>query len=54
MSGLMESSYDARVKVVGEMCEKAGAKLGSVTYLQGDYDVIADVEVDCVEVASGH
>ena len=54
MSGLMESSYDARVKAVGEMCEKAGAKLGSVTHLQGDYDVISDVEVDCVETASGH
>ena len=53
MSGLMESSYDARVKAVSEMCEKAGAKLGSVTYLQGDYDVIADVEVDCIEIASG-
>ena len=53
MSGLMESSYDARVKAVSEMCDKAGAKLGSVTYLQGDYDVIADVEVDCIEIASG-
>ena len=53
MSGLMESSYDARVKAISKMCEKAGAKLGSVTYLQGDYDVIADVEVDCVETASG-
>ena len=24
------------------MCEKFGATLGSVTYLQGDFDVIAD------------
>jgi len=32
---------------------KAGAKLGSATYLQGDYDVIADVKVDCVKTASG-
>ena len=36
MSGLMESRYDARVKAVGEMYEKAGAKLEPVTYLQGD------------------
>ena len=36
MSSLMDSSYDARVKAVGEMYEKAGAKLESVTYLQGD------------------
>ena len=27
MSGLMDSSYDARVKAVSEMGEKAGAKL---------------------------
>ncbi len=53
MMGLMKSSYAARVKAVGEMCEKAGAKLGSLTYLQGDFDVIADVEVDCIETASG-
>ena len=47
MSGLMQSSYVARVEAVGDMCEKVGAKLGSLTFLQGKYDAIADVEVDC-------
>ena len=51
--GMMTSSYDARVKAVSAMVEKAGAKLGSVDYLQGPFDVIADAEVDCYETASG-
>lgn len=51
--GMMESSYDARVSAVRAMLEKAGAKLGSVNYLQGNWDVIADAEVDCYETASG-
>ena len=33
--------------------ERAGGKLGSITYLQGRYDVIAEVEVDSVETAAG-
>jgi len=44
--GMMASSYDARVKAVSAMVERAGAKLGSVDYLQGPFDVIADAEVD--------
>ncbi len=52
-AGMMESSYDARVKAVREMLAKAGAKLGTVDYLQGAWDVIADAEVDCYETASG-
>ena len=32
--GMMSSSYDARVKAVSAMVEKAGAKLGSVDYLR--------------------
>ena len=44
--GMMASSYDARVKAVSSMVERAGAKLGSVDYLQGPFDVIADAEVD--------
>ena len=51
--GMMSSSYDARVKAVSAMVEKAGAKLGSVDYLQGPFDVIADAEVDSYETASG-
>ena len=35
------------------MVEKVGGKLGTVTYLQGPFDVIADVEVDNYETASG-
>ena len=53
LAGMMSSSYDARVKAVSAMMERAGAKLGSVEYLQGPYDVIADAEVDCYETASG-
>ena len=52
-AGMMESSYGARVNAVGEMLAKAGAKLGTVDYLQGAWDVIADAEVDCYETASG-
>ena len=51
--GLMQSSYSARVKAVNTMVEKIGAKLGSVTYLQGPFDVIADVEIDSYETAAG-
>jgi uncharacterized protein with GYD domain len=51
--GMMASSYDARVKAVSSMVERAGAKLGSVDYLQGPFDVIADAEVDSYETASG-
>ena len=51
--GMTASSYDARVKAVSAMVEKAGAKLGSVDYLQGPFDVIADAEVDSYETASG-
>jgi len=53
LAGMMSSSYDARVKAISAMLERAGAKLGSVDYLQGPYDVIADAEVDCYETASG-
>ena len=52
-AGMMDSSYDARVSAVSAMLAKAGAKLGSVDYLQGDWDVIADAQVDCYETASG-
>ena len=52
-AGMMDSSYDARIKAVSAMLAKAGAQLGSVDYLQGGWDVIADAEVDCYETASG-
>ena len=35
------------------MVERVGGKLGDVTYLQGPFDVIADVQVDDYEAASG-
>ena len=35
------------------MVERVGGKLGNVTYLQGPFDVIADVQVDDYEAASG-
>ena len=49
----MNSTYAARVSAVMKMVEKVGGKLGTVTYLQGPFDVIADVEVDDYETASG-
>ncbi|MDB2398800.1 GYD domain-containing protein [Planktomarina sp.] len=51
--GMMASSYAARIKAVSAMVERAGAKLGSVDYLQGPFDVIADAEVNSYETASG-
>ena len=53
MQGMMNSTYTARVSAVKKMVEKVGGKLGTVTYLQGPFDVIADVEVDDYETASG-
>ena len=53
MQGMMSSNYDARVSAVKKMVEKVGGKLGNVTYLQGPFDVIADVELDDYETASG-
>ena len=50
---LYHSSYGARVTAVTAMVERACGKLGSVTYPQGKYDVIAEVEVDSVETAAG-
>ena len=53
MQGMMSSNYATRVAAVKKMVEKVGGKLGAVTYLQGPFDVIADVEVDDYETASG-
>ena len=53
MQGMMSSTYATRVAAVKKMVEKVGGKLGAVTYLQGPFDVIADVEVDDYETASG-
>ena len=43
MQGMMSSTYATRVAAVKKMVEKVGGKLGAVTYLQGPFDVIADV-----------
>ena len=51
MQGMMNSNYATRVSAVNKMVEKVGGKLGIVTYLQGPFDVIADVEVDAYETA---
>ena len=53
MQGMMNSTYAARVSAVKKMIEKVDWKFGTVTYLQGPFDVIADVEVDDYETASG-
>ena len=52
-AGLLESSYEARFTAVTAMVERACGKLNSLTYLQGNYDVIAEVEVDSFETAAG-
>ena len=52
MQGMMNSTYAARVSAVKKMVEKVGGKLGTVTYLQGPFDVSADGEVDDYENAS--
>ena len=52
-AGLLDSSYEARLTAVTAMVERACGKLTSLSYLQGKYDVIAEVEVDCVETAVG-
>jgi uncharacterized protein with GYD domain len=49
---MMARSYDARVKAVSALVERAGAKLGSVDYLKGPFDVIADAEIDSYKPAS--
>ena len=52
-AGLVQRNHADRVKAVGDMCEKVDAKLGPLKFLQGKYDVIADVEVDCFGSAAG-
>ena len=52
-AGLLEGSNDARLAAVTAMVERACGKLNSLSYLQGKYDVIAEVEVDSVETAAG-
>ena len=43
MQGMMSSTYATRMVAVIKMVERVGGKLGDVTYLQGPFDVIADV-----------
>ena len=43
MQGMMSSTYATRMVAVKKMVERVGYKLGDVTYLQGPFDVIADV-----------
>ena len=51
--GMMESSFSARKQAVSVMLEKVGGKIVSMSYLQGDFDVIAELELDSYETASG-
>ena len=43
LQGMMSSTYATRMVAVIKMVERVGGKLGDVTYLQGPFDVIADV-----------
>ena len=50
----MKSSYAARKKAMKKkMAEGAGGKLNNVTFLQGHYDVLVEMELESVETASG-
>ena len=40
---MMNSTYATSVAAVKKMVERVGGKLGDVTYLQGPFDVNADV-----------
>jgi uncharacterized protein with GYD domain len=51
--GMMASSFTAREKAVSVMLAKVGGKIVSMSYLQGDFDVIAELELDSYETASG-
>ena len=53
MQGMMSSTYATRMVAVKKMVQRVGGKLGDVTYLQGPFDVVADVEIDDYETASG-
>lgn len=53
VSGLLQSSYAARLKATSSLFEKVGGQVVSMHYLQGQYDVLAELEVDCVETAAG-
>ena len=43
MQGMMSSTYATRMVAVIKMVERVGGKLGDVKYLQGPFDVNADV-----------
>ena len=53
LSGLMKSSYAARTEAMTKMAEGAGGKLNNLTFLQGHFDVLVEMELDSVETASG-
>ena len=53
LAGLMKSSYAARKEAMKKMAEGAGGKLNNITFLQGYYDVLVEMELDSVETASG-
>ena len=52
LAGLMKSSYAARTKAMEKMAEGAGGKLNDLTFLQGHFDVLVEMELDSVETAS--
>jgi uncharacterized protein with GYD domain len=52
LAGLMKSSYAVRKEAMKKMAEGAGGKLNNITFLQGHYDVLVEMELDSVETAS--
>lgn len=52
LAGLLKSSYAARRQAMENMAQGAGGKLNNLTFLQGHFDVLVEMELDSVETAS--
>lgn len=53
LSGLMKSSYAARKDMMRQIAQSVGGKLHAMTFLQGPYDVLVEMELDSAETAAG-
>lgn len=51
--GMEESSFKARKEAVTAMLARVGGQLVNMSYLKGDFDVIAELELGSYETASG-
>jgi uncharacterized protein with GYD domain len=53
LKGMMNSSFSARKTAIQSMLRNIDGSLLHMSYLQGEYDVIAHIDLDCYETASG-